>query len=218
MPDVGDLVQARVSATFCGQQVMNSMSFAAVAPFGTWSELANQMISDLDTAVGILGSAGIWTTGLNVGYAIQTIEVIDIFPGIAPLHSVNSGAVGSVDDDDALPPNDSLCVTLRSDFKGASGRGRIYFTGFSEGTQNAGFWLGPTQEYARAIGNALLDNFGEEAGSANFRWAVLHRYAGGAPVVPPEVKPIMNITVHNEVRSIGRRAIGRRISRRTVTP
>lgn len=216
MPDIGDLLQARIRATFCGQPIINSFSFVALEPFATWSDAAQTLLDSLEAALGITSPGSIWVTGLNVSYAIQSIDIVDIYPAVAPLHSFPSSGVGTIDDDDALPPNDSLCCTLRSDFKGTGARGRVYLTGFSEGTQNAGYWLAGTQVYAQVIMSAMIDNFGEAAGGASFRWAVLHRYTGGAPIVPPEVKPIMSYTVHNEVRSMGRRAIGRRVSRRTV--
>lgn len=218
MPDIGDLVQARIRATFCGQPIINTLSFVLVQPFGTWSECAQQLADDMDSAVGVLQAGGDWVTGLNVGYVVDSLDVVDIFPSIAPLRSFGSLAVGTVDDDDALPPNDSLCSTFRSDFKGAGARGRMYFTGFSEGAQNAGLWLAGTMNHANAICTAINAAFGEFAGSASFRWAILHRMAGGEPIVPPEVKPVMSFTVQPQVRSIGRRAVGRRISRRTVAP
>lgn len=218
MPDIGDLVQARVRATFCGQPIINTVSFALVAPFGTWTEAADALRDAFNAALGVLDPGGTWVDGLNVGYVVNALDIVDIFPAVAPLRSYASLAVGTVEDDDALPPNDSLCITIRSDFKGAGARGRMYLTGFSEGAQNAGMWLAGTLDYATGIAVAIENFFGETAGLADFRWAVLHRYAGGAPIVPPEVKPVMSFTVQPQVRSIGRRAVGRRVSRRSVTP
>lgn len=218
MPDVGDLLLARINATFDGEPIINTLSFYLQTAYGTWSEAAGFLSGDLDASVGVLSVGGQWVTGLNVQYKINSVDIVDVSPGTAPLASFASAAVGTVTDDDAMPPNDGLCCTLRSDFKGPSGRGRIYLTGFSEGAANGGYWEAGTQAYANGLMNKLITDFGEFAGAANFRWVVLHRRSGGAPVIPPEVKPVMSFTPHNEVRSLGRRAVGRKIRRRRVTP
>jgi hypothetical protein len=213
MASVGDLVDVRVKAHFDGEPIQNSFSFYILNPQETWSLMARQVADDFAAVVGLDGGAGPWLTGLSVQYVVQAIEVIDVSPGLAPLYSRAVGGAGTVTEDDAMPPNDSLCVTLRSEFKGVSGRGRFYLGGFAESAANGGYWLEGTQTYADLIAQELNSNFGEDASAANMRWVILHRVAGGERLVPPEVKPIMDYTVHNEVRSLGRRAVGRRIHR-----
>lgn len=213
MVAVNDCIQVRVMATFDGEPVVNTLSFAVVDPALTFQEQANTLLDQLDSTLGLQGPTGEWTDGLSVQYKIQSVQALDIFPGTNAMIARPSSAVGSVADDDAMPPNDSMCLTLRSFFKGPSGRGRIYFTGFAEGSANGGYWEAGAQAYGTGIGDILFANFGEEGTSA-CRWAILHRYAGGSPVVPPEIKPVMSYNVRNEVRSLGRRAVGRRVRRR----
>jgi hypothetical protein len=214
MPSAGDLLMARISAVFDGQPIINVFSFDLITPGATWSETAQNLVDALDAALGVVTGGGIWTAGRNAGYAVQAVEIIDVSPATAPLYSVPSAAVGdSVGN--AMPPNDSLCVTLRSDFKGAGGRGRSYLNGWSTFESIGGFWESGPQDAASAIMSALTEGFGEGAGGAMARWCILHRMAGGTPIVPPEVKPVMSTTIHNEVRTLSRRAMGRRISRKT---
>jgi hypothetical protein len=213
MPSAGDLLTVRIVASFDGQPIINVYSFDLITPGATWSETAQNLIDALDAALGIVTGGGFWTASRASGYVVGTVEVIDVSPGTAPLYSVASSAVGDVEEA-GMPPNDSLCVTLRSDFKGAGGRGRTYLSGWPRLGQVSGFWGSDPQDAASAIMSALTEGFGEGAGGAMARWCVLHKVAAGTPIVPPEVKPIMSTTIHNEVRSLGRRAMGRRISRR----
>jgi hypothetical protein len=217
MTEVGDMLTARIVGTISGQPIINNLSFTAVTAFGVWSEAASQLADDLIGAVALDTTAGLFMDQRSAQYALSELQIIDVSPGVAPLYSRTLSAVGN-QAGDCLPPNDSLAVTLRSNFKGPSGRGRIYLAGYPEAGQVNGFWQADPQSNADQIGGALDDAFGELAGAANFRWCVLHRVSGGVPLVPPEVKPIFGWTVHNEVRSLGRRAMGRKIRRRSVGP
>lgn len=216
MPEIGDMYLARVNATFDGEPIVNSLTFVGVAAFGTWTEAAGELAGQLNVSLGLISGGGQWADGLSVQYKVNALEIIDVSPGVSPLASFESAVIGTVTDDDAMPPNDCLCVTLRSDFKGPSGRGRMYLNGFAEGSANGGYWEAGAQAYAAGIAAKLVEDFGEFAGAASFRWSVLHRMTGGVRLVPPEVKPIMSFSTHNEVRSIGRRAVGRKIRRRRV--
>lgn len=217
MPDVGDMVQARIMGQLLGQPVINNLSFVLVSPFGTWSEAATALTDALETALGVLGGGGPWVTNRSNQYTVAGVQVLDISPGVAPLHEATSSAVGALEGP-SMPPNDCVCMTLRSNFRGPSGRGRMYLSGYTETDSTSGFWEAAVQDSVSAIGSALDDEFGELAGSSSFRWCILHRLDHGTPIIPPEVKPVMSFTIHNEVRSLGRRAMGRRISRRRTGP
>jgi hypothetical protein len=216
---IGDVYNLRVKATFDGEPIINSLSFVNVGiDGGTTLEDQIQLAAAFAATMGLDGTGpGPWTTGLSVQYVAKTIEVGDVVPGLAPSYQLAVDMPGTVTDDDAMPPNDSLCITWRSVFKGPSGRGRNYLTGFAEGAANGGYWEAGTQAFATTIADLILATWGE-TGTDVWRFVVLHRYAGGTPIVPPEQKPVMSYTVHNEVRSIGRRAVGRRIRRHRVTP
>jgi hypothetical protein len=222
MPAAGDMVQLRLHGRIGAEPIINDLSFAAVADYGTFPQLAQGLIAEVDTAIGIITPGGPWTGGLSTGYTLESVEVADVYPGTAAGFQRSSGVSGAATAD-AMPPNDALCITLRSDFRGPGGRGRMYLTGFSEDSASGGFWEAGAQDAAGTIASALDTAFGE-FGTGSFRWCILHRYSNGgvlhAPVVKlavPEIKPIMDWTVHNEVCSIGRRAVGRRIHRTRVT-
>lgn len=213
----GDVCVARINARFDGEPIISSFALVDVGSGeDTFEGMAARLADDLTTVSGFLAADGQWLTGLNVQYQLLAVDIVDVVPGTAPMFSRAVGGTGTVTDDDAMPPNDCLCITWRSAFKGPSGRGRTYLTGFSEGAANGGYWESGTQDYAVTIADFLMGRYGEE-GTGEFRFVVLHRMAGGVPVVPPEQKPVMGYSVRNEVRSLGRRAVGRRI-RRTTAP
>lgn len=210
---VGDVLLARLNARFDGEPVMNSLAFVDVGSGQeNFIDTASDLWSSLDGALGPFSGGGVMLTGLSVQYHLLSVDIASVVPGTAPMASYLAGGFGTVEDDDAMPPNDALCITWRSDFKGPSGRGRTYLSGFAEGSANGGYWEAGAQTYAQIFADALLANFGEE-GTQNFRFVVLHRMTGGVPIVPPEQKPVMGYTVRNEVRSLGRRAVGRKIRR-----
>lgn len=212
MPEVGDLVTVRLVSEVSGQPIINNISFSALVPFGTWTELSDQMFGDLGAALGLGSPGGTWVTNRSSLFVTSQMQIIDVFPGVAPLRAYVLGDVGD-GAADIMPPNDCVAITFRSDFKGPSGRGRMYLNGYPESGATNGFWESDVQDAASNVADSLNTNFGELAGAASFRWSVLHRVSGGAPVVPPEVKPVMSWTVHNEIRSLSRRAMGRRIRR-----
>lgn len=211
-PASGDLITCRIVATLSGQPIINNLSFSIINPAATWADQVTQAATDLNSSLGVLGG-GSWMARRAAEYTVSEVQVVDVSPGTSPMGSVAAGAGGDLGTSQAMPPNDALCITFRSEFKGQSGRGRIYLAGFTEIDCVGGFWSADAQDAASTIGSALIDNFGELAAAANMRWVILHRVAGGVRLVPPEVKPVMSFTVHNEVRSLGRRAMGRRIHR-----
>jgi hypothetical protein len=216
-------VQVRLKARCGGEPIINDLGFAVNTDFGTFPELATQMVTELDAAIGTSSGTGVWFAGLATGYYLEAIEVADVKPGTAAGVQVATGYPGAVSDGDTMPPNDGLCISLRSVYRGPGGRGRIYLAGWPESYAASGYWTIEAQNAASAIASALNTAFGE-LGTGSFRWCIIHRTSNGgvlhAPVVKlavPEIKPIMDWTVHNEVRSIGRRAVGRRIRRVRAT-
>jgi hypothetical protein len=218
-PASGDLITVRIVGTLSGQPIINNLSFSIINPAATWGDQVTQAATDLNGVLGVLGG-GSWYEARAAEYLVQEVQVVDVAPGTSPMGSVAAGAGGALGTDQSMPPNDALAITFRSDFKGPSGRGRIYLSGYPEAYAVGGYWTTEAQDNASGIASTLLENFGELAAAANMRWVILHRSSNGGvpggpqvPVVPPEVKPVMSFTVHNEVRSLGRRAMGRRIRR-----
>lgn len=211
-PAAGDLVVVKLLSTCGGEPTINDLSFQINNPAATWPEQANQIVSDLDTVLGLY-AGGAWNVQRSTAFNTYAAQVVDVRPSTSPVMEILLGAQGDVNDD-VMPPNDSVCVTLRTDVKGRTGRGRIYLNGYPEGAANGGYWETIAQNDAAAIAQALLTAFGQLATGANMTWGVISRFEFKAKREIPAFTPINAFTVHNEVRTLRRRAIGVRISRR----
>jgi hypothetical protein len=144
--------------------------------------------------------------------------VQDIVPGLATGFLRPVGSLGGNTVDDAVSPSNALCVTWRTGLKGKQFRGRSYLTGFAEDSCNAGYWIPEIQDWARtAFAELLLTNFGP-LGVGNYALSLIHTVSGGARLIPPTATPITGFTVNNTVRSLRRRGVGVRISRRRTGP
>lgn len=212
IPASGDLVVVKLLSTVGGEPTINDLSFRINNPAVTWPLQAGQIFTDLAAAIGISGG-GVWTSGRSLAFNSYALQVVDVLPGTSPLNETALAGQGEIADD-VMPPNDSLCVTLRTAVKGRTGRGRLYLNGYTEGSANGGYWESAAQANANDIALALLNTFGADVLGPNMTWGVISRFEFGVKREIPAFTPIESFTVHNEVRSLRRRAIGVRISRR----
>jgi hypothetical protein len=211
VPAAGDLVVVRVKSTCGGEPCINDMSFRIENPAANWADMVTQVRDDLDNAIGILG-AGVWPLGRSTAFNSYAMDVVDVLPSTSPLAELLLTAPGTVAED-VMPPNDSVCVTLRTAVKGKTGRGRMYLNGYPESAANGGYWEAAAQNAASAIAQNLLDNLGALNEVRNMTWGVISRFEAGVKRSVPAFTPIDSFTVHNEVRTLRRRAVGVRISR-----
>lgn len=211
VPASGDLITVKLLATCGGEPTINDLSFEIVNPAATWADQLAQVHDDLDSAIGLEG-AGDWSDQRSTAYNLYAIQMVDVRPGTSPMVERAVSYQGQVADD-VMPPNDSLCITLRTDVKGRTGRGRMYLNGFPEGSANGGYWELAAQDSAGGIAADLLGNFGADQSTRNMTWGVISRFEFKVKREIPAFTPITSYTVHNEVRTLRRRAIGVRISR-----
>lgn len=212
IPASGDLVVVKLLSTCGGEPTINDLSFRIENPAATWPQQAFNVENALGAVLGF-GAGGVWETGRSTAFNTYAVQVADARPNTSPLAEFAIAAQGDAADD-VMPPNDSLCVTLRTDVKGRTGRGRIYLNGFPEGVANGGYWEAGAQTLANNIALALLTAYGPDAAGPDMTWGVISRFELGVKREVPAFTPINSFTVHNEVRSLRRRAIGVRISRR----
>lgn len=212
IPASGDLVNVKLLSTCGGEPTINDLSFQINNPAASWALQLAQVAADLDTAIGST-SGGIWVAQRSTAFNTYGLQMVDVRPGTSPLGQQVLATQGEIADD-VMPPNDSLCITLRTAVKGRTGRGRMYLNGYTEGASNGGYWESFAQDNATDIATQLLVNFGPDAVGANMSWGVISRFEFGVKREVPAFTPIESFTVHNEVRTLRRRAIGVRISRR----
>lgn len=216
IPATGDLVIVKLLSTCGGEPTINDLSFQLVNPAATWRDQMDQVAGDMATGGGVAGG-GLWAANRSTAFNTYALVLVDVLPGTSPLLETALSVPGD-QADDVMPPNDSLCVTLRTDVKGRTGRGRMYLNGFPEGSANGGYWESPAQDAAGAIAASLMLNFGFANEARNMTWGVISRFEFKAKRAIPAFTPISSYTIHNEVRSLRRRAIGVRISRHHTAP
>lgn len=214
----GDILKATIEGTFDGEPFNIGLGFVSLSGAATFQDEANTLSNELSAIFLFSNPAGPFMGPLSEHFVVSNIRIQDLSPGVGASLVYAQAGVGGNTTDDALPPNDALCVTWRTGLKGKENRGRNYLTGFAEDAQVSGFWIGEIQDWARdAFASPLLTAFGPE-GEGNYQLSVVHTVSGGARLVPPTATPILSYTIHNEVRSLRRRGIGVRISRRRAAP
>lgn len=214
----GDVMRVTLEGTFDGEPVVIGLGFVSNSGAATWEEDAGNLINEVMSTLGLDGPLGSYTVPLSSHYTLDRIRAQDLNPGLGASQTVEIGQAGQNDTDDALPPNDALCVTWRTGLKGKQNRGRSYLTGFAEDSQTAGYWIPEIQSWAGTFfAGVLLNEFGP-LGPGNYALSVIHTMSGGVRLDPPTATPITSYTVNNTVRSLRRRAVGVRVSRRPSTP
>lgn len=217
MPD-GDILKATLEGTFAGEPFVIGLGFVSNAGAASFKDDADELSAELRTALDLMGGAGAFVAPLSAQFELDAVRIQDLSPGLAAGIVYPVGAVGGNTVDDAMAPSLALCVTWRTGLKGKENRGRSYLTGFAEDSGNAGFWIPEIQAWAdAAFATPLLNAFGP-LGPGNYALSVVHTVAGGARLHPPTATPIIDFTVRNTARSLRRRSVGVRISRRRSAP
>jgi hypothetical protein len=214
----GDILRATIEGTFDGEPVVIGLGFVSNSGAGSWDEEVVTLTNELRDALTISSTGGAFLAPLSIHYTVDRVRIQDLNPGVSASFVSQVGFAGGNTVDDALPPNDALCVTWRTGLKGKENRGRSYLTGFAEDSQVSGFWIPEIQDWASgAFADALLSEFGP-LGAGNYALSLIHTQSGGVRLIPPTATPITSFTINNQVRSLRRRAVGVRISRRRPGP
>lgn len=217
MPN-GDLYRATIEGRFDSEPVVIGLGFLSQSEMPDFQQDSEALAIALATALGLDGVGGDYMTPLSVQYKVDGIRIQDLNPGTSAGAFFTFPAEGGNTTDDAMPPNDALCVTWRDGLKGKQHRGRSYLTGFAEDSQSGGYWISEIQSWAvTAFAGALMIAFGPTS-PGSYVLSLVHTVSGGARLVPPTSDPIVGYSIHNEVRTLRRRATGVRISRRPVGP
>lgn len=214
----GDIYKATIEGNFAGEPTVMGLGFVSNSGAATFEDDAAGLESELVTALGLGTIPSPFLAPLSVRYSCDAIRIQDLSPGVSAGIVVSIGQLGGNTVDDALPPSLALCVTWRTGLKGKQNRGRTYLTGFAEDSGNAGFWIPEIQDWAtNQFAIPLMEAFGP-LGTGNYQLSVIHTMSGGARLTPPTATAITSFTVQNVARTLRRRSVGVRISRRPSAP
>jgi hypothetical protein len=214
----GDIYKVTLEGIFAGEPVVMGLGFVSNSGAPDFDTEAGELAAEVRNALDINGAPSGFMSPLSVQFKLNAVRVQDINPGVSAGQVVPVALEGGNTVDDAMAPNDALCVTWRTGLKGKQNRGRTYLTGFAEDSGNAGYWVPEIQDWARvAFVDPLMAAFGP-VGSGNYALSLIHTQAGGVRIIPPTATQIIRGSVNNTVRSLRRRAVGVRISRRRTGP
>lgn len=126
-------------------------------------------------------------TALAVDLANVTVRALDSMT--SPTYTNSPGLSGTIVSD-ALPPNSTIAVSLRTALGGKSGRGRLYQAGLPESLVSGKF-LSST-----VAGNLQIayENLLTAPSFSGRPWSVLSKYTAGAPRAAGLLTPITSIT------------------------
>lgn len=143
--------------------------------------------------------------GLSNQLSFTSILVTDLTAEFSPVIEFTSGLpVSGADTNDPLPPQNAMCITLLTDSRGRSFRGRNYIPGWGEGNQSSGVFDDSVVTYVQdAYGILLLST---ETG--NFKWVVVSRYHDNAPRVSGVTTHVTHFRANSIVASQRRRRLG----------
>lgn len=152
-----------------------------------------------------------WVTNIkpyiNVEVSLTQVKVTDLTTNISPTITTSSTLPQAGTQTGALMPNNVSCVfTKRTNLRGRSQRGRVYWPGFGEPAciNNV---ITPALVTAIIAG---LDNLrAVSTGLGVWEMVVVSRYTGGQPRVSGIFTPITNFTSDGVVDSQRRRLPGR---------
>lgn len=210
----GDIMRATIEGTFDGEPVMINLGFVSSSEEPDFAADAAALAASLISTLHLADVGSSFLAPLSEHYFVNDIRIQDLFPGVAAGLVFPVGAAGGNATDDALPPQCALTVTWRTGLKGKENRGRSYLTGFAEDSQTTGYWIPEIQTWAQTeFADQLIASYAPPDGGA-YALSVIHTQSGGVRLSPPTATPIISYSIHNEVRTLRRRGVGVRISRR----
>jgi hypothetical protein len=217
MPN-GDIFKLGIEGTNGGEPFVWGLGFISQSEQPDFFTDAQALFVAVNDILALTTPGSGFLTPLSVQCKIDQVRVSDVAPGVSASVVFPVGAVGANTVDDDLPPACSLCITWRDGLKGKEHRGRTYLSGLAEDSQNAGYWIAETQAWANdGFASPLIQMFGP-GGAGSYVLALVHSQLGGVRLDPRTASPILSYSVHNDVRTLRRRGVGVRISRRPSAP
>jgi hypothetical protein len=179
------------------QAVPNTAAF--VVEFGSaelqWTNTFHYMKSgflqsELETAANVLWNvmAAYYMPIVSNNFSLRKVTAYDLRSPDAPVVVFTDTPVPGSDAADTLTLQDALILTLYTNTRGRSGRGRVYFAGFTESDQTDGeFTSTVASDIATLASHLHLDLLGY-----GWVWVVVSRYLDG--VKREEGSPIIITT------------------------
>lgn len=198
----GDVWRLSFEGLIQAQQMINTwhirMKSGSGTPLGAVAYLNTNFYQLIKTNL-----SNAWS--ISVVHGFQYVDPANLYE---QLLSIPAGSLSS----ESLPPQDAAVATLRTGIAGRSRRGRHYWAGLTESSQNHGAidsaWVAAVQTYYDDLVAAL----GSGGSNADYEWGVWSKKLGEpSPHVynlTSGFRPITEVVVRDIVRSQRRRQLG----------
>lgn len=193
------VIKVALSGNVGGEELVNTLHFSREAE---WT------VPDMLTVA--TGVFDWWVANVaplvcdNSGFSV--CQATDLTTRTSPVATYSHALVGGGISTEAAPNNVALCVTLGTDARGRSYRGRNYIGGIPLSQILGGLYVEST--YANEMRDAYAALIGEDFG-VGANWGVLTRRADGALRAEGYTTLITNIRVDLALDSQRRRLAGR---------
>lgn len=172
-----------------------------------WFTKAGFVTADMDALAAAVGTTVISYLkpfiSLNATY--DGVTVYDMRTATGEKVEYNNGSGAGLDTDAIIPTNVALVLTLYSNNRGRSGRGRVYLSGFDETAIDDGRFLAQWGANV-ATWAAELETAVEAEG---WTWVVVSRYTAGAPRASGLAQAVTSTAVRSLIPGTQRRRLDR---------
>lgn len=185
-------------------QVMDGQILENVLYFEASAGVDFTLMTDLATAL-----QAWWTTeiapGVSESLSLTQIVVTDLTTSTSPAILVPmSPPIPGEGTSPALPNNVALCLSFRTAFRGRSSRGRNYIAGLQENQVIL-------SEYDAGVTDFFISAYQQLQGAGDFveglQWVVCSRISEGEPRTTALNRPIIAVTVVDQVVDSQRRRL-----------
>lgn len=139
-------------------------------------------------------AASDWATVSSQDWSLVRLEGRDLTTEFGT-YVVRAVSIAGDSLSQALPPQNTIAVSLRSIFSGRSRRGRLYHVGLAEGSNDGGYI---TPAAVLAI-TAVYEALRADVLVANWTWGVLSYVLDGAPRAVPLFTPYTSVIVTDTI-------------------
>lgn len=140
-------------------------------------------------------------TSLDAAYSTRSATSYDLGHEEGDTYTYSPTPVAGTDVGEELPVQDAMVVTLRTNFRGRAGRGRLYIAGFNESALQNGVFI--TSDVNTVLAACLAVK--TAAQTLGWQWGIAHRYENGAPMTTGEFRSITTYDVRSTIPGVQRR-------------
>lgn len=204
----GDIYKLIPNFRFGGSEFRPGLHFEVVVGTSTLSGLIASWRGAVETAM---------LAGMSNVLQLVAYDAVDVRPGLlATRHEEITPPLAGAIVGEATPPQDAILFSLKTDSKSLRARGRVYWPGLPELSQESGNLLATAQTTWGALIAAITGQYVGTSPVSGFRLVNYSKEQLDPPKPPPVFKPrpgvivtpVTNLVLDTIIRSQRRRQTG----------